>query len=258
MSGSTGNCRDVATMNEHLPREYRNRDPGAYRALVFDMDNTLFDLVGAKMRACGRIAEHCRAGSAEELFSYFLRRQGGFEDPENIRDFLVHQGCFSEELYRYCTDLYREEKLRDLSPFPGVVSTLLLLSDHGFRMALVTDARLAETRARLERTGLSGFFDPVVTFEATGSRKPSVLPFLSALMQMGSVARETLLVGDSPVRDIAPGRVLGMTTVYARYGDRFPRSGRDGGAHHVIDDFRDLAEIAGIAGRMTGLRRFTG
>ena len=258
MGESRGNCREVVTTNEHLRREHRRGDRGEYRALVFDMDNTLFDLVGAKMRACSRIAEHCRAGSAEELFSYFLRRQGGFEDPENIRDFLVHQGCFSEELYHYCTDLYREEKLRDLAPFPGVVATLHVLSDHGFPMAIVTDACLPETRARLERTGLAGFFDPVVTFEATRSRKPSVLPFLSALMRMGSVARETLLIGDSPVRDIAPGRVLGMTTVYARYGDRFPRSGRDGGAHHVIDDFRDLAEIAGVAGRMTGLRRFTG
>ncbi|NYT07714.1 MAG: HAD family hydrolase [Methanomicrobiales archaeon] len=215
------------------------------------MDNTLFDLVGAKMRACGRVAAHCGAGNAEELFSYFLRRQGGFEDPENIRDFLVHQGRFSQEMYRHCTVIYREEKLRDLTPFPGVVSTLRTLSDHGFRMALVTDARLPETRARLERTGLLEFFDPVVTFEATGSYKPSTLPFLFALLQMQTTARETLLVGDSPVRDIAPGVVLGMTTVYARYGDRFPRPGRDGGAHHAIDDFSDLAGIVGISGRLT-------
>ncbi len=228
------------------------------RNVIFDMDNTLFDLVGAKMRACGRIADYCGAGSAEELFSYFLRRQGGFEDPENIRDFLVHQGCFSEEIYRQCTDIYRNEKLRDLTPFPGVVPTLRLLSDHGFRMALVTDAHLPETRARLDRTGLAGFFSTIVTYEVTGSHKPSTLPFLSALLQMQATARETLLVGDSPVRDIAPGRVLGMTTVYARYGDRFPRPRTDGGADYAIDDFRDLAGIAGIGVHRTGPDRLPG
>jgi len=228
------------------------------RNVIFDMDNTLFDLVGAKMRACGRVASHCGAGSAEDLFSYFLRRQGGFEDPVNIRDYLVDHGCFSSEAYRECTGIYREEKLRDLTPYPGVVDTLRLLSDYGFRMALVTDARLPETRARLERTGLSGFFDPLVTFEVTGSHKPSTLPFLSALMQMDATARETLLVGDSPVRDIAPGMVLGMTTVYARYGDRFPRTGSDGGAHYAIDNFWDLAGIVGLPGCRTGLDRFMG
>ena len=227
-------------------------------SLIFDMDNTLFDLAGAKMRACGRVAAHCRNGSAEELFSYFLRRQGGFEDPVNIRDYLVHHDCFSEEAYRECTGIYREEKLRDLAPYPGVVGTLRQLACHGFRMALVTDAHLPETRSRLERTGLSCFFDPVVTFEVTGAHKPSTLPFLSALMQMGATARETLLIGDSPVRDIAPGVVLGMTTVYARYGDRFSRSGSDGGAHHAIDDFRDLSGIVGLPGSRTGLDRFIG
>jgi putative hydrolase of the HAD superfamily len=245
---------DTTKFHSHKLKTNQNR----YKSFIFDMDNTLFDLVGAKMRACGRVAAHCGAGSAEDLFSYFLRRKGGFEDPVNIREYLVHHGCFSEEMYRVCTDIYREEKLRDLAPYPGVVATLKLLADNGFRMALVTDAHLPDTRARLERTGLSGFFDPLVTFEVTGSHKPSTLPFLSALMQMDATSRETLLVGDSPVRDIAPGMVLGMTTVYARYGDRFPRTGSDGGAHYAIDDFRDLAGIVGLPGCRTGLDRFTG
>ena len=215
-------------------------------SLIFDMDNTLFDLVGAKMRACGRVSAHCRAGSAGELFSYFLRRAGGFEDPENIRDFLCHHGCHSEEVYQQCTEIYQGEKLRDLTPYPGVRDTLRLLADTGFRMAIVTDAHLPDAHARLNRTRLAEFFDPVVTFEVTRAHKPSTLPFLSALLQLRTTARETFLIGDSPVRDIAPGMILGMTTVYARYGDRFSHPGQYGGAHHAIDDFRELAGILGL------------
>ncbi|HON81726.1 MAG TPA: HAD family hydrolase [Methanoregulaceae archaeon] len=215
-------------------------------SLIFDMDNTLFDLVGAKMRACGRVSEHCRVGSAGELFSFFLRKAGGFEDPENIRDFLDHHGCYSEDVFQHCTEIYKREKLRDLAPYPGVRETLRLLADAGFRMALVTDAHLPDTCARLSHTGLAEFFDPVVTYEVTRAHKPSTLPFLSALLQLRATARETVLIGDSPVRDIAPGVILGMTTVYARYGDRFPRTGQDGGAHYAIDDFRDLAGILGL------------
>jgi len=52
------------------------------RAVIFDMDNTLFDLVGAKYVACRAIAREAGCGTAEQLFSYFLT--GGrevFEEP---------------------------------------------------------------------------------------------------------------------------------------------------------------------------------
>ena len=56
--------------------------------LLFDMDNTLFDLVSAKTLACGAVTGRMGVGTPEELFSYYLRKQGGFEDPENIRDYM--------------------------------------------------------------------------------------------------------------------------------------------------------------------------
>lgn len=215
-------------------------------SLVFDMDNTLFDLVSAKMQACGEVTRLLGSGDAQELFSYFLRRQGGFEDPENIREFMQDYGCYTPELFSHAVSLFWEVQLDQIAPYPGVVHTLAQLDRRGYRIGLVTDAHGAQAMTRLEKTGLAGFFDPVVTFEMTGAHKPSTLPFLCALLRMGSRARETLLVGDSPRRDIAAGRVLGMQTVYARYGDHFSRPTRDGGADHVIDRFADLLSIMGL------------
>lgn len=218
-------------------------------AVIFDMDNTLFDLVSAKMQACREVTGYIGRGSAEDLFSYFLRRQGGFEDPANIRDFLVAHGCFDPATYERCCRIYRAEKIVNLVTYPGVAGTLSLLEDHGYSMALVTDAGYQDAMARLNHTGLTGFFDPVVTFELTGSYKPSTLPFLYALEKMAKGSAETILVGDSPRRDIAPGKILGMKTVYARYGDHFSKAGTTSGADHAIDDIRDLAAIIGIPGR---------
>lgn len=216
------------------------------RSIIFDMDNTLFDLVSAKMQACRAVTGLIGRGTAEELFSYFLRRQGGFEDPENIRDFLLDYACPDPDLYPRSVSLFHEVQLDHIIAYPGVARTLGQLRLEGCRIGLVTDAHRPHAMARLERAGLAGFFDPVVTFELTGAHKPSTLPFLCALLRMGSTARETLLVGDSPHRDIAPGNVLGMQTVYARYGDRFSRPTRDGGADHAIDRFADLLSIMGL------------
>ena len=226
--------------------------------LIFDMDNTLFDLYSSKTRACGEVTRRLGVGNAGELFAYFLRKQGGFEDPENIRDFMKDHSCYDPGLYMECVSLYREEKIRNLVPYPGVEDTLSLLKSSGFRMGVVTDAHHPDASLRLGKTGLSRFFDPVVTHEMTGAHKPSTLPFLLALVRMNAIAKETLLVGDSPRRDIAPGVILGMRTVYARYGDRFSRPTMAGGADHAIDSFTDLLGILGlVGGRESGTKQST-
>ena len=226
--------------------------------LLFDMDNTLFDLVYAKTRACGEVTRLIGVGNTGELFSYYLRKQGGFEDPENIRDYMTDHSCYDEDLYLECVSLYRQVQTRNLAPYPGVEETLSFLKSSGFSMGIVTDAHLPNAMLRLEKTGLSRFFDPVITHEMTGAHKPSTLPFLCALVRMNARAKETLLVGDSPRRDIAPGVILGMRTVYARYGDRFSRQTLDGGADHVIDSFPELLGILGFQGvREKGTKRLT-
>jgi putative hydrolase of the HAD superfamily len=224
--------------------------------LIFDMDNTLFDLYTAKMHACRSVVSLLGTGDAGTLFSYFLRKAGGFEDPASIRDFMVDHVVYDPDSYRECTRLYNQEKLRHIVPYHGVPPTLEILRDAGFRMAVVTDALRPEAELRLGHTGLARFFDPVVTPDLTGFRKPSTLPFLYALMKLGVRAADTVLIGDSPTRDIAPGVILGMRTVYARYGDRFSRREESGGADHTIDEFCDLPGIIGLPDQETGLARY--
>ncbi len=226
--------------------------------LLFDMDNTLFDLVFAKTQACRAVTGRMGVGNAEELFSYFLRKQGGFEDPENIRDYMTDYSSYTEDLYLECVSLFSEVQTLNLVPYPWVEKTLALLKSSGFSMGIVTDARLPNAMLRLEKTGLSRFFDPVVTHDMTGAHKPSTLPFLCALVRMNARAKETLLIGDSPRRDIAPGVILGMGTVYARYGDRFSRPALNGGADHAIDAFPELLDILGLhGGQGKGMKQLT-
>lgn len=217
------------------------------KALLFDMDNTLFDLVGAKQAACREICEKVGAGTPDQLFSYFIRGTRGFEDPENIRDFLNDAGILSEDAFSWCSATYRQVKLSQIEPYPGVRETLGTLAAMDHAMVLVTDAHRRDAIPRLEKTGLSHFFDHIVTYDMTWTKKPNPLPFLYALRSADVSPREAMVIGDSPRRDIAPGRNLGMLTVYARYGDRFTRGRGDGGAHFVIDEFRQLLTLlAGI------------
>ncbi|WP_445476150.1 hypothetical protein ACT9XH_05390 [Methanococcoides methylutens] len=50
------------------------------KAVLFDMDNTLFDFLEAKLTACKKMVEYIGAGDPEAMLGYFLRGTPGFED----------------------------------------------------------------------------------------------------------------------------------------------------------------------------------
>jgi putative hydrolase of the HAD superfamily len=222
-----------------------------YKAIIFDMDNTLFDFVGAKKKACHSISASLRRNDGTRIYSYFTRRVLEYEDPENLRDYLLDQGLYSEPTYQECCRIYQREKLRHIIVYPGVTRTLSHLRSRGYPTALVTDAHYEDARRRLDTSGLASYFDHIVSCDHTGKKKPDPAPFLLALDLLGTSAHETLMVGDSPRRDIEPGHRLGLVTAYARYGDHPPDPG-NGGAHHVLLTFGDLLDLLDVNGPVQG------
>lgn len=78
-----------------------------------------------------------------------------------------------------------------------------------------------------------------------GAKKPAPDAFLLALKKLQTLPSETLLVGDSLRRDIAPAQALGMITAYAAYGDRNVRTGDPPGCRPdwVLDDIGELIQL---------------
>ena len=93
----------------HSLQERGNILQNSLTTLIFDMDNTLFDLVCAKTLAYGAITGRRGVRKAEELFSYFLRKHSGFADHGNIRNFMTGHSCYDEDHYRKCVSFYRKE-----------------------------------------------------------------------------------------------------------------------------------------------------
>ena len=222
------------------------RKDDSIKGVIFDMDNTLFDFIEAKMNACAAIVEHVGAGDPHELLSYFRRKEHGFENVENISDYLMEYGKYSEQLFSECCTIYEREKIRSIKIYPGVKDTMLHLKEMELIVGILTDADKRNASMRLKRTGLCDCFDSLFTFDMTGYKKPSHKPFTNALDSMGLQAHETLYVGDSLRRDIIPSKQIGMVTVHASYGDYGHSSDSiqtDERPDHTIDKFSDLLAI---------------
>lgn len=228
-----------------------NTDPDLFpcrppKGIIFDMDNTLYNFVDAKLLACGSVARKIGAGNGEELFRCFLSGNRGFENPENIKDYMMAKGVWDDSLFVEASGIYEDVKISSITLYPEVDEIIPKIREMGIKMSVVTDAESEQAEKRLSKLGLYDYFQCVITPDITGKRKPDTRNFLEALDVMGTLPDETMLVGDSPKREIEPGNSLGLTTVYAKYGDwlntPFPSIKPD----FTLEKFEDLKLILSL------------
>ncbi|MDI3486034.1 MAG: putative hydrolase of the superfamily [Methanolobus sp.] len=189
------------------------------RGIIFDMDNTLFDFVEAKMVACTEVVSFLGAGDPQELFEYFRRETHGFEHPENIRDYMLDNGMNAADNYQTCVSIYETHKINNIRLYPDVRETLKELSELGLPLGIVTDANSDNAKKRLAKTGLEAMIHSLTAHDMTG---------------------------DSLRRDIAPSKKLSMMAAYAAYGDRNSAIDRTSGEYEpdrTLNSFREVLEI---------------
>ena len=224
------------------------------RLVVFDLDNTLTDFM--------RMKEQAIDASVEAMID-----AGLMNEPERIRNEIgriyEERGIEFQKVFdRLLTDLlgevdykilaagivgYRRAREAALVLYPHVKITLFALMRRGLRLGVVSDAPRHEAWLRLCYLQLHQVFDAVLAHEDTGAYKPDPAPFRAVLERTGIPPAEALIVGDWPERDIAGAKEMGMTTVFARYGDTFDTS--HSGADYDIDY---IYELVGIIDEING------
>jgi putative hydrolase of the HAD superfamily len=218
------------------------------RAVIFDLDNTLTDFMRMKRAAVEAGIDGMRDAGLAVPASRVEQRVWQIYEREGIEYQHVFDRALEEELGRVDPKLlaaaivaYRRARASTLVLYPHVQYTLLELLKRGLRLAVVSDAPRFQAWLRLASLQMHNLFDPVVTFEDTGQRKPSPEPFRRALERLALPAAEVLMVGDWAERDVVGASQLGIRTAFARYGDTFGT--RESGADFELEDIMDLLAI---------------
>lgn len=224
---------------------------------MFDLDNTLVDFMKMKeMAVVGAVEAMIDAGlpmTREEAVRkiYAIYDREGIEDQKVFDKFLMENlGEVDYKILAAGIVGYRRAKEGALVLYPKVYYTLMELLKMGKRLAVVSDAPKLQAWTRLVQTGLHHFFEVVVTFEDTNTRKPAPEPFLFALRKLGVEPSETLMIGDWAERDILGAKTLGMVTVFARYGNTFGTV--NSGADYEVDSVDQILNIIKEIDRVEG------
>jgi len=218
------------------------------KAVIFDLDNTLVDFMSMKRQAiAAAIQSMIDAGlglspaAVQERINAIYKERG--IEFQNVFDQLLYD-VFQKVDYKILSAgivAYRRAREAALVSYPHVNMTLLALLKRGIKLAVVSDAPSREAWLRLCYLNLQHVFDVVVTFEDTGQHKPGPAPFLRALSGLGVQAHETLMIGDWPERDVVGAATVGITTVFARYGDTFGTL--HSGAKYEVNDISELLTV---------------
>lgn len=111
----------------------------------------------------------------------------------------------------------------------------------GIKLGILSDAPSKEAWLRLAYLNFHHIFDEVVTFDDTGERKPSPVPFMAILKKLGVKPEEAVMVGDWAERDIVGASNVGIKTAFAKYGDTFNTPFHY--ADYELNDFSEIIEI---------------
>ena len=218
------------------------------KGVIFDLDNTLLDFMQMKQFAVkAAIKGMIEAGllidkdqSYAEIISIY--EKFGWENQKVFDVFIEKQiGHVEHKFLAAGIVAYRRAREANLMAYPNVNKTLMALAKMGIKLGVVSDAPSREAWMRLYYLNLHHVFDPVLTFDDTGVRKPSPKPFEMALEIMKSTPDEVLMIGDWPERDVVGAKQIGIKTIFARYGDTFGTV--DSGADWDVNDIYELVDI---------------
>ncbi len=218
------------------------------KAVIFDLDNTLVDFMAMKRQAIAAAIDSMidaglgltREEAQERIDAIYQERGIEFQ---NVFDQLLYD-VFQKVDYKILSAgiiAYRRAREAALVPYPHVNMTLVSLLKRGIKLAVISDAPGREAWLRLCYLNFHHIFDHVITFDDTGERKPSPIPFLKALELLQVQPHEAIMVGDWAERDVVGAAQVGMITVFARYGDTFGTI--ESNAKYDINDVSELLHV---------------
>lgn len=190
----------------------------ALKAVLFDLDGTLVNTLDDLADAANQVlAGHGFPTHPTERFKIFvgdgLRQLMTRITPASITPAELEQCCQDfVSVYHQCWD-------RNSRPYPGVEAMLSSLSDHGLRLAVLSNKPHAFTTVYMERFFAGHHFDMVLGQREGVPRKPDPAGALEIAAKLRIAAGQCAYVGDSGV-DMLTGKAAGMLTIGVSWGFR--------------------------------------
>ena len=184
--------------------------PFAVKAVLFDLDGTLIDSVGAYLEVARIAAQPHGLEVTERHVRHALATGSNFWKgvvPQDRNDADAIMKALSAHAGREWPRVLREHG----KAFEGIARTLDAIERLGIRLGIVSGAR-PEVLELLRKDGVLDRFDAIVLGADVSRRKPDPEGIVKCLKELGVAPDAAIYVGDTPV-DIQASRAAGVRAV---------------------------------------------
>lgn len=203
-------------------------------AFVFDMDGVLIDSHPVHFAAWKEFLWTVGVNKPDSELYFILE---GRTRTDLLRHFL---GDLPEpelaELGRRKDHIFRRME-GDIRPFPGILEFLGTIERRGIPCGIATSASEIRTASTIERLGLGGFFDAVITAADVRLGKPHPQVYQLACRKMNVDPAQTVAFDDAPA-GIASARAAGLQCIGISHNGTASAL-LEAGARNVISTFQD-------------------
>ena len=212
------------------------------RGVIVDLDGTMVDTLGDFEAALNRMLAELDLSPVSRAL---VERTVGKGSEHLIRSVLEHQLALPQvdALMAPAWRIYQRHYLDINGAFsdvyPGVLAGLQQWQASGLQLACLTNKPLDFARPLLKAKGLDGFFTHVFGGDSFERKKPDPLPLHKTCEAMGTLAAQTLMVGDSENDGLA-ARAAGCPVVLVSYGYNHGRPIREVDADGYVDSLAEL------------------
>ncbi len=204
-----------------------------YDHLYFDADGTLFDFLAAEKWALFQVFTELGLPANDASIATYSRINNGvwleFEQglismqelkTERFRRFFARYQVKGDS--QHTAQRYTEKLSESYHIYPDTMRVLQAIRERNIPLSLITNGIASVQRGRLKATGTESFFTVVAISEELGVQKPDPSYFAQTgemVRNAGSIARNPLIIGDSPTSDIRGGIDSGIDTCWInRFG----------------------------------------
>ncbi|WGM19851.1 HAD family hydrolase [Paenarthrobacter sp. OM7] len=200
------------------------------RAVLFDLDNTLFDHPSSARAGVDAFLQHLGTEGSNELtrcwfqieevnYNRFLANELTFQEQrrERLRQFLPLAGLSVPQTSARIDELFNKylENYEDAwMAFPDAAPALKNLRAIGMPVGIIINGNHDQQTSKVNRIGLEPLLDRVFSYEHINHAKPAQETFLQPCRSMNVSPTVTLYIGDNYRVDVEGARNAGLQALH--------------------------------------------
>ena len=192
------------------------------KAVVFDLDHTLFDRYATIKKLVPQLRKHFDLGDG--ITDEYFIQELSYADKhfvhkgwEGIYNHLVSKGIFKTlPGFAEYTEIVLRHFRHIAEKYDFAEPTLKKIKSKGYKIGLITNGSHELQYKKLGMLELTDFFDEIIVSGDTPYQKPGERIFLMMAEKMGVEPSEMMYVGDHPLNDVEGSRKAGCVSVWVK------------------------------------------